>query len=142
MEELFELRGYIEQKQYSKALSLIKEMEEMSREDKINKIYSFMRILLIHLIKQQAEGRTTRSWNLSIRNSIEQIRRVNKRRKSGGTYLKQAGLEEIILEAYPSALAYAAMEAFGGVYEESEFAKKVDKNSIQQKALELITSSK
>ena len=106
MEELFELRGYIEQKQYSKALSLIKEMEEMSREDKINKIYSFMRILLIHLIKQQAEGRTTRSWNLSIRNSIEQIKRVNKRRKSGGTYLNQAGLEEIILEAYPSWLRY------------------------------------
>ena len=37
MEELFELRGYIEKKDYSNALLLLSEMEEMSLDDKTNK---------------------------------------------------------------------------------------------------------
>jgi pentatricopeptide repeat protein len=37
MEELLELRAHIEQGRYAKALSLIGEMEEMSRDDKIQK---------------------------------------------------------------------------------------------------------
>ena len=73
MEELFELKKHIEQGRYSEALTLISEMEEMSRDDKINKIASLLDILLLHLIKQHAENRTTRSWDLSIHNSIQQI---------------------------------------------------------------------
>jgi len=42
-------------------------MTEMSKDDKLNKIFSFsIMILIIHLIKQQAEKRTTRSWEVSI----------------------------------------------------------------------------
>lgn len=52
MEELLELRSYIEQGRYADALVLIGEMEEMSRDEKINKIESFLQILLLHLIKQ------------------------------------------------------------------------------------------
>jgi hypothetical protein len=37
----------------------------------------------MHLIKQQAENRTTRSWEVSIRNFVREIQRENKRRKSG-----------------------------------------------------------
>ena len=41
-------------------------MEEMSREDKVHKIYSFAEMLLLHLIKQKrTEQRTTRSWELT-----------------------------------------------------------------------------
>jgi hypothetical protein len=47
----------IEQQRYVEALDLIAEMEEMSSEDKINKISSFAEILLLHLIKQEAEQR-------------------------------------------------------------------------------------
>ena len=84
MEELYELRGYVEQGKYSEALNLIGEMEEMSRDDKINKIESFFEILLLHLIKSQAENRSTRSWEVSIRNSVRSIIRSNRRRKAGG----------------------------------------------------------
>jgi hypothetical protein len=140
VEELLELRKHVEQGEYVKALTLIGEMEEMSREDKVNKIYSFVRILLIHLIKQHAEKRTTRSWDLSIRNAIEQVGRVNKRRKAGGTYLSQKELQETIHEAYPSALSYSAVEAFGGAYEEAVLAKKVNRSEIEQTALERIMS--
>ena len=51
MEELLALRRYIELQRYTEALDLLAEMEEMSREDKVNKIYSFAEILLLHLIK-------------------------------------------------------------------------------------------
>jgi hypothetical protein len=50
----------------------------MSREDKIYKIRSFIKILLIHLIKQEAQKRTTRSWDISIRNAVREINYINK----------------------------------------------------------------
>ena len=88
MEELIELKAYIEQGNYAEALNLIGEMEEMSRDDKINKIFSLAEILLIHLIKKHAEKRTTRSWDASIRNSVYRINYVNKRKKAGGYFSK------------------------------------------------------
>ncbi|CAN5719770.1 hypothetical protein BH10CHL1_BH10CHL1_00630 [soil metagenome] len=56
MEELAELRSYIEQGKYPEALVLLGEMEEMSHEDKINKIGSFVVILLLHLIKNRPKN--------------------------------------------------------------------------------------
>lgn len=72
----------------------------MSKDDKINKIRSFIILLLI---KQNAAQKTTRSWDLSIYNSIKEIQWVNKRRKAGGYYLTSEELKEIIAEAYPVA---------------------------------------
>jgi len=73
MEELFELKAYIERGWYAEALQLIEEMEAMSKDDKINKIYSSTVVLLLHLIKKYAERRTTRSWEYSIWNASRQI---------------------------------------------------------------------
>ncbi|OQX22476.1 MAG: hypothetical protein BWK80_30435 [Desulfobacteraceae bacterium IS3] len=131
---------YIEQQQYAEALDLIAEMEEMSKEDKINKIYSIAAILLLHLIRQQAEKRTARSWELSIRNSVRQIARINRRRKDGGVYLDTDGLQMIIDEAYQPALERAALESFEGRYDDRESGQLVEQNSIRQKAISLITS--
>ncbi len=82
MEELITLRKYIEEKDYIKALEIVGELEEMSKEDKLNKIYSYAVILLVHLIKQEAEKRTTRFWDVSINNSVRKIKRTNKRRNA------------------------------------------------------------
>ncbi len=139
MEELLELRQYIQQKRYTEALNLIGEMEEMSREDKVNKIDSFIIILLLHLIKQHTEKRTTRSWDLSIYNAIRQIQRTNKRYKANGPYLSPSELKITLAEAYPAALKYAAQEAFEGRYEDDELAQMVDQNLILEQALKLIT---
>ena len=87
MEELLELKTLLIGGNISEALILVEEMTEMSKDDKLNKIFSFGIILLLHLIKQQAEKRTTRSWDVSIRNSVRQIQRSNKRRKANGNYL-------------------------------------------------------
>ena len=140
MEELIELRRYIEQQRYAEALDLIAEMEEMSREDKINKIYSFAEILLLHLIKQEAEKRTTRSWDLTIRNAVRQIARVNTRRKSGGTYLEEAELREIIADVYQPALERASLETFEGRYDDQELSQRVERGAIEQKAVTMITT--
>jgi len=142
MEELFELRTYIENHNYADALNLIGEMEEMSRDDKINKIESYLEILLLHLIKQDAERRSTRSWEISIRNSVRAIQRTNKRRKAGGYYLKDNELIEAITEIYPSALDRASLEAFEGRYNEIELAKKVSSKLIMEKASDIIRNEK
>jgi Domain of unknown function DUF29 len=140
MEELLELRHYIEQRRYTEALDLIAEMEEMSREDKINKIYSFAEMLLLHLIKQEAEKRTTRSWDLTIRNAVRQIGRVNKRRKSGWIYLDGAELREIIADVYQPALERAALETFEGRYDDQELGQQVNRAMIEAKASEMMSS--
>lgn len=138
MEELLTLRQYIQEQNYDKALELIAEMEEMSKEDKLNKIYSYAVILLLHLIKQAAEQRTTRSWDFSIYNATKQIRRVNKRRKAGGYYASEAELKEVLADAFDTAIKKAALEAFEGQYTEAEIAEKIDSQSILATALDYI----
>lgn len=138
MEELYELRAYIEQGRYADALVLLGEMEEMSRDDKINKIGSFLEILLLHLIKGQAEKRTTRSWDISIRNAVEQITFVNKRRKAGGYYLTPEDLREVIAERFPNALRLASLESFEGVYDATQLAEMVDDEQLKEQAFRLI----
>lgn len=138
MEELLELRQSISSGDYQKALQIVDELEEMSVEDKLNKIYSYTVILLLHLIKQAAEKKTTRSWKNSILNSAEQINRVNKGRKSKGYYAKIEVLAEIIDDAFPRALRDAALEAFGGAYQEAEILDMIDKSKIKQEAIDLL----
>ncbi|MGL4884049.1 MAG: DUF29 family protein [Waterburya sp.] len=138
MEELVQLRESIIAGNYSQALQIIDELEEMSVEDKLNKIYSYTVILLLHLIKQQAERKTTRSWQNSILNSVEQINRVNKRRKLGVYYATAETLQEIIDEAFPRALRDTALEAFGGAYQEEELLKMIDIAEIKQLAINLL----
>lgn len=138
MEELYELKKHIEQGHYAEALTLIGEMEEMSRDDKINKIGSFVEILLIHLIKQHAEKRFTRFWEISMRNSVRAIKRSNKRRKGGGYYLTEDELRETIDEIYETALDRASLEAFEGQYDEVRLAQIIDEKKIKKEALKLI----
>lgn len=138
MEELLELKQLLQQGKLDEALLIVDELEEMSLSDKINKIDSFGVILLIHLIKQNAEGRSTRSWELSIENAVREIKKINKRRKAGGYYLSEAELLEILEDAYQIAIKKAASEAFEGRYEAEELAARVEKQAILSQAIELL----
>lgn len=138
MEELLELKSLLIGGNISDALLLVEEMTEMSKDDKLNKIFSFSIILLLHLIKQQAEKRTTRSWEVSIRNSVRQIQRSNKRRKAKGNYLTSEEVQETLIDAYQSALDGAALETFEGRYEAEELDRMVEKNTIIDQAMQLI----
>ena len=138
MDELMELRRAITDGRYSDALHIVDELDEMAKDDKTDKVFSYMQILLIHLIKQAAEQRTTRSWDASVKHSVYQINRVNKRRKAGGWYMSDEELLETLDEAFLLALSQAALEAFGGVYSDQELLHKLDKTSIVAEAMRLI----
>ena len=103
MEELSALRTYIETGNYQDALLLLDEMEEMSRDDKINRLSSCMEVLLVHLITQAAEKKTTRSWEVSIRHALRQIVKINTRRKAGRWYLTAQELRTALEETYEAA---------------------------------------
>lgn len=137
MEELLELKGFLVNGNIAEALLMVEKMTEMSKDDKI---YSFAKILLLHLIKQRAENRTTRSWDLSIKNSVRDIQRTNQRRKAKGNYCEPAELRETIEDAYDIALDVAATEAFGGHYESAQLGAMVDRDRVIQEAIALVSS--
>jgi hypothetical protein len=138
MDEILELRQYMQQGKYDAALLIINEMEEMAKDDKLNKIYSFAIILLLHLIKEKAEQRTTRSWRISLRNAVENVQRVNTRRNAGGTYCTTADLEQTLEAAYNQALRYASEEAFGGIYTPKNLGAMINKDAIILEALHFL----
>ena len=138
MEELENLRKSIEAGNYEEALAIVNELEEMSKEDKLQKIKSFMMVILLHLIKQQAEKRTTRSWDFSIRNAVREVQYINNRRKAGGTYASREEIKEIIDYAYPTAIEKASLEAFEGIYTEKELEKMIKPKQIRKQALALV----
>ena len=137
MFELEELRKKIEEQDYQGALKIVDELEEMSVEDKLNKIESYMVILLMHLIKQEAEQRTTSSWNRSISNSVKGINKTNKRRKSGGYYVKPEAIATMFAETFDDAMEEAVYEAFEGKLSIEELAAKLDRQQIIDKAIAL-----
>ncbi|WP_016950521.1 DUF29 family protein [Anabaena sp. PCC 7108] len=138
MEELLTLKELLLQGNVQEALVIVEELEEMSRNDIIKTIRSYAVILLLHLIKQKAENRTTRSWEVSIRNSVREIQRENKRRKSGGYYLTKEELLETLEEAYLNAIDESSLEVKEGLYEPEELEKVVNKKEIIHHALSLI----
>jgi hypothetical protein len=119
MEELIELRSLILRGDTQSALMLIDELEEMSKDDKINKIESYA---------------------VSIRNAIFSIQRTNKRRKAGGNYLSDRELQEILYEAYDRALDNARLEAFGGAYDAIALGKMINQSEILKRAMQLLTT--
>ena len=140
MDELADLRTLLTEGRIEDALLLVDELDEMSREDKINKISSYMRIVLIHLIKQHAEQRSTRSWEVSVQEALRQITRTNTRRK-GGVYFTREELRAELADAYELALERAALEAFGGIYSAEEVAMRVAREQVLERALALIVGN-
>jgi hypothetical protein len=141
MEELLELKKRLINGDTKGALIIVEELEEISKNDLINNIISYAVILLLHLLKQQVEKRTTRSWEVSIRNSILKIQGLNKRRKARGVYLPPEELRLALEEAYPQAINQASLEVEEGRYEPEELDNLINKEEILNRALALILPS-
>ena len=114
----------------------------MGRKSIIKTIRSYGVILLLHLIKQESEKRTTRSWDVSIRNSVREIQRENKRRKAGGYYLDRDELKEVLAEAYLNAIDGASLEVAEGRYESEELETLVShgRNPRSRFSLDYVTT--
>lgn len=141
MEEFWELRQALETGDLQTALALVDEMEEMSRDDKVRKIASYMRVLLVHRIKQVVEGRSTKSWDVSIRHALRQIAGVNKRRQAGGWYLGEENLSALLAETYESALDWASLEVHEGIHSTAELACRHDQEALLAGALAMIRAA-
>jgi hypothetical protein len=136
MEELLELRHHIQEGRYTDALLIVDELTEMAKRDKINRITTFMGLLMMHIIKQHAEKRTTPSWERTIRNAVLDIRKTNKRDDAGGFYMNEEQLRIGLDEYYRYALMDAASEAFGGQFSHKKLADMIDQDRIKQQALD------
>ena len=139
MEEILQLKEYLVEHRYEDAMLLIGEMEDMARSDKLNTIRSYMAVLLVHCIKQEIEQKTTRSWDVSIRNSLVEIAYINKRPDSGGFYADATTLMMLLNRALESALNKAALEIYGGKYSSEEIETMLDVDVLLQRALAMIT---
>ncbi len=140
MEEILALKQLIQDDDKVGAMLLIEEMEEMGRSDKVNQIYSYSIILLSHLIKQYAEKRTTKSWEVTIELTVDQIKRTNKRHKAGGNYVADDELKDLLSQSYKMALKQASLEAFGGIYSPATLAGMVNREEILAQAWEKISA--
>ena len=138
MEELLMLKDLLLKGDVLAALAVVEELEEMSRKDIIKTIRSYAVILLLHLIKQQAENRTTRSWEVSIRNCVREIQRENKRRKAKGYYLTSEELLETLEEAYLNAIDEASLKVEEGRYLPEELEQIVNREDVLDRAMALI----
>ena len=136
MEEILELKNCLLHQEYDRAFSIVEDLEAIGRQDKINNLESFLVILLIHLIKIQVEQRVTRSWKLSLSNSLLAIQKRNKLGKKSH-YIKQGEWDEYILECQFEAILGAAKEVFEGMdYQKLE--KLVDFEKLMVVSNELI----
>jgi hypothetical protein len=138
MEELLELKALLLKGDIKGSLAIVEELEDMSKNGIISTIRSYAVILLLHLIKQQAENRTTRSWDVSIRNSVREIQRQNKRRKAAGYYLSDQELTDTLNDAYLNALDAASLEVESGRYQSEQLEAIIDKNKLISDAFLLI----
>ena len=138
MEELLMLKDLLLKGDVPAALAIVEELEEMSRDDKISTIGSYAIILLIHMIKQQVENRSTASWEVSIRNSIRAIQKKNKRRKAGGYYLTPEELRIALEEAYPDAIDRASLEVEEGRYLPEELEQLVNREDLLDRAMMIL----
>jgi hypothetical protein len=140
MEELLELKTLLLKGDIKASLAIVEDLEEMGRKGIVKTIRSYATILLLHLIKQHAEKRTTRSWDVSIRNAVREIQRENRRYKAGGYYLTPEELRDTLTAAYLNAMDEASLEVVEGRYEPEELDKLVNQEKILNQALELILS--
>ncbi|MFB2978441.1 DUF29 family protein [Microseira sp. BLCC-F43] len=139
MEELLELKKLLLNGDIKGSLAIIEELEQMGKSNIIDSIRSLAALLLLHLIKQQAENRTTRSWEVYIRNSVREIERKNKRR-TGGYYLNPEELFATLEAAYLNALDVASLEVEEGRYYPVELEQLINKEEILNRAFQLIST--
>ncbi|MGM3305593.1 DUF29 family protein [Anabaena sp. WFMT] len=137
-QELIDLRNSILQGRYTDALAIVDELEGMSRQAILRNIESFLRVMLIHLIKNQIEQRLTNSWTASIRNSLREIKKMNLQDNKTSYYVKIDEWDLILEDEFEEAIRDASVEVLNGIYNEFQLAEMVDKNQIISTALKFI----
>ncbi|QYX33536.1 DUF29 family protein [Sphaerospermopsis torques-reginae] len=138
-QELIDLRNSILQGRYADALAIVDELEGMSKQAIIRQIKSFLRILLIHIIKNQVEQRLTNSWISSIRNAIREIKEANLKDNKKSYYINQDEWENLIEEeVIEDAIADASLEVMNGIYNQFQLGEIIDRKQLITTALKFL----
>jgi hypothetical protein len=141
-QELIDLRNSILQGRYEDALAIVDELEGMSKKANLRQIKSFLKLLLIHLIKNHVEQRLTNSWAASIRNSVREIQEINTKENKKSYYVNQDEWENFIEEeVIEDAIADASLEIMNGQYTRSQLAAILDRKQIITTAIKCLSLS-
>ena len=137
-QELIDLRNSILEQRYTDALTIIDELEGMSKQAILRNIQAFLRILLIHLIKNQIEQRLTNSWVASIRNSLVEIQDINLKENKKSYYINQDEWDSWLENEIELAIADASLEALNGKFKRQQLSQMLNKPQLILTATELI----
>ncbi|NET01984.1 MAG: DUF29 domain-containing protein [Sphaerospermopsis sp. SIO1G2] len=138
-QELTDLRNSILAGRYTDALAIVDELEGMSKKAILRQIKSFLKILLIHLIKNQVEQRLTNSWVASIRNSLVEIQDINLKENKKSYYINIDEWDTWLQEEIELAIADASLEVMNGKLNRKKLSQLVNKEHLISTATELLT---
>ncbi|MGK7903615.1 MAG: DUF29 family protein [Hormoscilla sp.] len=137
-QELIDLRASIMEGRYTDALTLVDELEWMSKKGTIRNIKSFLIRMVVHLIKNQVEQRLTNSWAASISDSILQIQDLNLKENKTSYYIKSDEWEEMLEEAIEAAIRPASVEVLNGRLSPFKLSELVDREQVIMAAKRLL----
>ena len=137
-QELIDLRNSILEQRYSDALAIVDELEGMSKKAILRQIKSFLKVLLIHLIKNQIEKRLTNSWVASIRNSLIEIQDINLKENQKSYYINQDQWDSWLEDEIELAIADASLEVMNGKLQRQQLSQMLNKPQLILTATELI----
>ncbi len=137
-QELIDLRTCIQEGRYADALVIVDELEGMSKQAILRNIQAYLRILLIHLIKNQLEQRLTGSWAASIRNSLIEIKKLNLKDNKKSSYINFNEWDTYIEDEIEVAVRDASVEVLNGMYNEFQLTEILDRNQIIHTALKFL----
>lgn len=101
-------------------------LEELGLKSVENRIHTYSKILLLYLIRQTIEKRTTKSWDTAIRIAIREINYSNERYDKSRTYLNLDELQDAIVSALDVAVNLASFEVEEGKYDYLEIKQMID----------------
>ncbi|WP_346341628.1 DUF29 family protein [[Phormidium] sp. ETS-05] len=137
-QELTDLRNYIITGRYEEALTLLDELDGMSKKATVRAIRSYAVRLLVHLIKNQVEQRLTNSWAASIRDSVLEIQDLNLKDNKNSYYINSDEWQEFLETALEDAVFAASGEVAGGTYKPARLMEMINQDQIISLAQEML----
>ncbi len=138
MQELADLKASILEERYADALSLLAQLDGISKQAKIDAIESCTVPLLLHLIKNQLEQRLTNSWAASMRSSLVEIKKINLQDNKKAYYLNQDEWQSLLEDVIEVAISDASVEVFGGAYTPFQLDNMVNREGVIATAKNLL----
>ncbi len=129
-QELTDLRASILEGRYEDALSLVDELEGMSKKAILQNIENFLCRMLVHLIKNQIEQRLTNSWAASIRDSLLKIQALNLKENKTSFYINHDEWEFSLENSFEDAIFAASVEVLNGNHTPFQLQEMVNKTEI------------